>query len=188
MSRAPTHRPSRGYAWSYYMSSGTLLHPSARWPQPNIPADSVRLDCRQCPPAKRIAPVRLSCYGGCRSPDGTGLQSRDEGSMDSLVSPRSEARGALRARSGLSDRELLRACTSRETGAWSRLYARYIRLVRSIPLKHGLSAEDAADVAQATFESFAQQLEKLGENCQVGAWLTTVARRNTWRVVARRRR
>jgi RNA polymerase sigma factor (sigma-70 family) len=65
---------------------------------------------------------------------------------------------------------------------------RYERLVFSIPLRYGLSRDDAADVAQLTFTALVKNMDKLAEDSRLGAWLTTVARRNSWRLLERNRR
>jgi RNA polymerase sigma factor (sigma-70 family) len=65
---------------------------------------------------------------------------------------------------------------------------RYERLVFSIPRRYGLSREDAADIAQLTFTILFQSIDKLPEDSNLGAWLATVARRHTWRLLNRGRR
>ena len=87
-----------------------------------------------------------------------------------------------------TDRELLRACRASDAGAWERLFDRYERLAFSIPLNYGLTADDAADIAQLTFTILLQSLATLPEDVRLAPWLATVARRHTWRLVARRRR
>jgi RNA polymerase sigma factor (sigma-70 family) len=87
-----------------------------------------------------------------------------------------------------TDLELIQACWNGEAQAWGRLLEKYERLVYSIPLNYGLSHHDAADIAQLTFTSLIQSLDTLAEDSRLGAWLATVARRNTWRVIERARR
>jgi RNA polymerase sigma factor (sigma-70 family) len=87
-----------------------------------------------------------------------------------------------------SDESLLLACRAGDAEAWSGLLGRYERLVYSIPLSYGVSPDDAADVAQQTFTSLIEQLGRLQDGEALRPWLVTVARRNTWRVLARRRR
>jgi RNA polymerase sigma factor (sigma-70 family) len=86
------------------------------------------------------------------------------------------------------DRDLILGCRSGDVGAWQRLLDRYERLVFSVPRRYGLSREDAADITQLTFTILLQSLDTLRENSTLGAWLTTVARRHTWRVLDRKRR
>ena len=79
-------------------------------------------------------------------------------------------------------------CRSGDVGAWRSLLDRYEGLVFSVPRRYGLSREDAADITQLTFTIFFQSLDALPENSTLGAWLTTVARRHTWRLLDRKRR
>jgi RNA polymerase sigma factor (sigma-70 family) len=66
--------------------------------------------------------------------------------------------------------------------------SRYQRLVFSIPLNYGLGQNDAADIVQLTFMMLMQGLDRLHQDSHLGGWLATVARRNTWHVLNRRRR
>ena len=87
-----------------------------------------------------------------------------------------------------SDRDLIQRCRRGSTGAWNQVLNRYERLVFSIPLRHGLPPDDAADVAQLTFTALVENMDKLAEDSRLGAWLSVVARRNTWRKLGRNRR
>lgn len=86
------------------------------------------------------------------------------------------------------DRDLIRACRSGDAHAWERLLDKYERLVFSIPLNHGLTADDAADITQITYTILLQSLDTLPDDLPLSAWLATVARRHTWRLLARQRR
>ena len=86
------------------------------------------------------------------------------------------------------DRDLVLGCRNGDVGAWQRLLDRYERLVFSVPRRYGLSREDAADITQLTFTILFQTMDTLSEDSTLGAWLTTVARRHTWRRLDRKRR
>ena len=86
------------------------------------------------------------------------------------------------------DRSLLRACRSGDRKAWQTILDRYERLVYSIPLNFGLSRTDADDVVQTTFAALIRSIDSIADEDRIGAWLGTVARRQTWRLVQRRRR
>src|SRR5687767_13940945 len=86
------------------------------------------------------------------------------------------------------DRDLIRRCQQGSAGAWQQVLNKYERLVYSIPLRYGLSRDDAADIAQNTFTILIQSLDTLSEDSRLGAWLATVARRHTWRLLERNRR
>ena len=87
-----------------------------------------------------------------------------------------------------SDGDLIRRCRQGSAGAWHQLLNKYERLVYSIPLRYGLSRDDAADIAQITFTILIQSLDGLAEDSRLGPWLATVARRHTWRLLERNRR
>lgn len=85
------------------------------------------------------------------------------------------------------DRDLILACRKGDSRAWRRLLNKYERLVYSIPLRYGLSRDDAADIAQLTFTILIQSLDDLSDDSRLGAWLSTVAKRHTWRHLERTR-
>lgn len=87
-----------------------------------------------------------------------------------------------------SDRELIEACRKGNGQAWQMVLDQYSGLVFSISLNSGLSAEDAADVTQLTFTIFMESLDRLRDDSNLAAWLSTVAKRHSWRVKSQRRR
>lgn len=87
-----------------------------------------------------------------------------------------------------ADSDLIRACRAGDAQAWERLLDKYERLVYSISLNYGLTTEDAADVTQITFTILLQNLGTLPDDVRLAPWLATVARRHTWRLLARNRR
>lgn len=96
--------------------------------------------------------------------------------------------GATRVRrrdevwTALDNEELLRRCSEHDAGAWRELVRRYERLVYSIPIREGLSRDQASDVAQATFGYLCASIDKIREPDRLAWWLMTVARREVWRV------
>ncbi|MGH2522850.1 MAG: RNA polymerase sigma factor, partial [Anaerolineales bacterium] len=86
------------------------------------------------------------------------------------------------------DHDLIQACLEGDSRAWERLLDKYERLVFSIPLNYGLTDDDAADITQTTFTILMQSLDTLREDTRLAPWLATVARRHSWRWLARRRR
>jgi RNA polymerase sigma factor (sigma-70 family) len=86
------------------------------------------------------------------------------------------------------DRDIILDCRNGDLGAWQRLLNRYERLVFSVPRRYGLSREDAADITQLTFTILFQSMDTLSVDSTLAAWLTTVARRHTWRRLDRKRR
>ena len=87
-----------------------------------------------------------------------------------------------------TDHDLIRACRAGNARAWERLLDKYERLVFSISLNYGLTTDDAADVTQITFTILLQNLNTLPDEIHLSSWLATVARRHTWRLLARNRR
>ncbi len=80
-----------------------------------------------------------------------------------------------------SDRELVARCLSGDESAWSDLIDRYSRLIFSIPIRQGLSREEAADIFQAVCLDLVTELPKLRDPQALPAWLI----RNTGRKVSR---
>ncbi len=60
--------------------------------------------------------------------------------------------------------------------------SRYERLVYTVALRNGLSADDAADVTQSTFVALVDSLDRIREDEKLPSWLMTVARRQAWRI------
>ena len=87
-----------------------------------------------------------------------------------------------------SDWDLIQACRRGDEQAWKQIISGYRRLVFSIALNYGLGENDAADIVQLSFMMLMQGLDNLREDSHLGGWLATVARRNTWHVLERRRR
>lgn len=87
-----------------------------------------------------------------------------------------------------TDDDLIRACCAGDARTWERLLDKYERLVFSISLNYGLTTDDAADVTQITFTILLQNLNTLPKGIRLAPWLATVARRHTWRLLARNRR
>jgi RNA polymerase sigma factor (sigma-70 family) len=88
----------------------------------------------------------------------------------------------------LSDQELIAACCRGEPLAWDTLVQRYQRLVYAIPLRAGLTADDAADVFQTVFVSLLEHLDSLNRPQGLAKWLISTAQRESWRVCRSRTR
>jgi RNA polymerase sigma-70 factor (ECF subfamily) len=84
--------------------------------------------------------------------------------------------------------DLVPRCRAGDSQAWHELVTAYERLVYSVPRSYGLDREDAEDVTQATFALLLSGLRSLRDDQSLVPWLGTVARRQTWRVIDRRRR
>jgi RNA polymerase sigma factor (sigma-70 family) len=87
-----------------------------------------------------------------------------------------------------TDEALLRACRTGDAAAWESLLDRYERLVYSIARNTGLSPEDAADITQLTFGYLLQSLDGMTDEGNLRAWLATVAKRHSRRLLVRQLR
>jgi RNA polymerase sigma factor (sigma-70 family) len=90
----------------------------------------------------------------------------------------------LDARQGpRTDRELVASCLSGDEQAWGELIDRYNRLIFSIPLKQGLTRDEAADIFQAVCLDLVAELPRLRDPQALPAWLiqTTLHKVSKWR-------
>jgi len=73
-----------------------------------------------------------------------------------------------------SDVRLVRDCIRGREEAWSELIHKYKNLIFSIPIKYGLSRDDAADVFQGVCLGLLSELPKLREPRALPKWLMQV--------------
>ena len=73
-----------------------------------------------------------------------------------------------------SDRELVRGCLRGNEENWNLLLNKYKNLIFSIPIRYGLSREEAADVFQSVCLDLIQELPKLREPKALPKWLIQV--------------
>jgi RNA polymerase sigma factor (sigma-70 family) len=81
-----------------------------------------------------------------------------------------------------SDPQLVEACLSGDAAAWNQLVERYGRLVYSIAVRSGLTPTDADDAFQTVFTILFKKLGECRQRERLGAWLTTITRREVWRI------
>lgn len=70
-----------------------------------------------------------------------------------------------------SNERLVRECRKGNEAAWSALIDKYKNLIFSVPIKFGLSREDAADIFQAVCVDLLSSLDKLREPQALPKWL-----------------
>lgn len=87
-----------------------------------------------------------------------------------------------------ANRALVERCLAGDSTAWEQLVGRFAALVRSVAVRHGLTAVEVDDVGQEVFLTLAQNLHRIEDPEALPAWLMTTARRFSWRVWQRRRR
>ncbi len=84
------------------------------------------------------------------------------------------------------DASLVSACLKGNAEAWDRLVGRYAGLVFAVPLRYGLTEQEAADVSQSVWLTVLEKLSTLRRPGSLAPWLTTVATRATWEAMRRR--
>jgi RNA polymerase sigma factor (sigma-70 family) len=83
---------------------------------------------------------------------------------------------------------LVQAARDGDRGAWEGLFNRYVGLLWSVALRHGLHESDAADVVQNTWLRLLEHIDGIRDPARVGAWLATTAQRESLRCVAQNAR
>lgn len=79
------------------------------------------------------------------------------------------------------DASLVKECLAGKEEAWSSLIEKYKALIYSIPIKYGLSREEAADVFQATCLELLARLPDLRKPQALPKWLIQVAHHESYR-------
>lgn len=87
-----------------------------------------------------------------------------------------------------TDAELIQRCLNGDASAWTILVERYAGLVHSVPIRHGLRPMEVDDVGQEVFLALARSLHQIENPDALAAWLTTTARRLSWRALQKRAR
>jgi RNA polymerase sigma factor (sigma-70 family) len=72
------------------------------------------------------------------------------------------------------DRELVQGCLNGREDDWNALIDKYKNLIFSIPIRYGLSREEAADIFQAVCLELIQELPKVREPKALPKWLMQV--------------
>jgi|SRR5690348_17458742 RNA polymerase sigma factor (sigma-70 family) len=73
------------------------------------------------------------------------------------------------------DEQLVQACLNGDEKAWNRLIDKYKRLIYSVPVKYGMSPDDASDIFQNVCVDLFTNLSKLRKIESIRSWLITVA-------------
>jgi RNA polymerase sigma factor (sigma-70 family) len=97
------------------------------------------------------------------------------------MSPVLSKAGKKRPPAAWTDQRLVKACLSGNEEAWSLLIDRYKALIYSIPVKYGLSRQEASDVFQATCTELLLRLPQLREPRALPKWLMQVAHHECYR-------
>jgi len=73
------------------------------------------------------------------------------------------------------DEKLVQDCLNGDENAWNKLIDKYKRLIYSVPVKYGLSPDDAADIFQNVCVDLFTNLSKVRKIESLRSWLITVA-------------
>jgi RNA polymerase sigma factor (sigma-70 family) len=98
------------------------------------------------------------------------------------------AHAAHRKRAPEDDATLVRRCARGEEDAWAALVDKYKNLIYSVPIKYGLSPEDAGDIFQSVCTDLIAELPRLREPKALPAWLIRVAANKSIQSKAQSRR
>ena len=79
------------------------------------------------------------------------------------------------------DERLVRECVNGSEEAWSALIDKYKRLIFSIPIKYGLSSDDATDIFQNVCVELLSSLPKLREPKALPKWIMQVTAHKCFR-------
>jgi RNA polymerase sigma factor (sigma-70 family) len=79
------------------------------------------------------------------------------------------------------DAELVRECLRGSEVAWSALIDKYKKLMYSVPIKYGLSADDATDIFQAVCLEMLSELPKLRKPKALPKWIMQIAMHKCFR-------
>jgi RNA polymerase sigma factor (sigma-70 family) len=74
-----------------------------------------------------------------------------------------------------SDRELVRGCLKGRNEDWNELVDKYKNLIFSIPIRYGLSRDEAADIFQSVCLELIQDLPRLKDPKALPKWLMQVS-------------
>ena len=80
-----------------------------------------------------------------------------------------------------SDRELVQGCVKGREEDWNALVDKYKNLIFSIPIRYGLSREEAADIFQTVCLKLIQELPRLRDPKALPKWLMQVAHHQCYR-------
>lgn len=73
------------------------------------------------------------------------------------------------------DERLVQACINGDEKAWNTLIDKYKRLIYSVPVKYGMSPDDAADIFQNVCVELFTNLARVRKIRSLPSWLITIA-------------
>jgi RNA polymerase sigma factor (sigma-70 family) len=137
------------------------------------------------------SPRQASSRGGATAPpltagaDPVVMHSRATGMIrGACLGQRKHNLGRHMPRGGDDVTMLLTAAARGDQRAWSLLVRRYSPTIWAVGRRYRLNAADQEDVAQRTWLSLLQHIERVREPTALGSWLATVASRECLQVLA----
>jgi RNA polymerase sigma factor (sigma-70 family) len=100
----------------------------------------------------------------------------------------SHDQGVVEYAQGWTDGRLVRACLDGDEQAWSALIDRYKRLIYSIPVRYGMTSDEAGDIFQQVCLDLLSELAKVKDPKSLGAWLIKVTSHKCLQWMRRERR
>ena len=108
--------------------------------------------------------------------------------MAELTVVNRSAMSRARRPSPTADERLVKECLKGDQDAWADLLRKYRNLIYSIPLKHGLSQDAAADILQQVCVQLLRHLDTLRDSGSLAAWLIKVTTRMCFLWTSQQRR
>jgi RNA polymerase sigma factor (sigma-70 family) len=102
--------------------------------------------------------------------------------------PMTQAKPPARFHDAEGDERLVRECLRGNQEAWSELIDKYKNLIYSIPIKYGLSQEDASDIFQEVCLGLLSELASVREPRALAKWLIQVTAHKCYHWKQRNRR
>ena len=99
-----------------------------------------------------------------------------------------EARSRRGPDTGWDDDRLVQGCLEGSEEAWSALIDKYKRLIYSIPIRYGLSPDDAGEIFQQVCVTLISELPKLKDPKSLPAWLIRVTSHRCFHLTRQGRR
>ena len=86
------------------------------------------------------------------------------------------------------DEDLVRECIEGSDDAWSFLFDKYRNMIFSIPLKYGMSGDEASEILQEVFLKLLSELPRLREPRALPAWLMRITANECCHLIKKQRR
>lgn len=87
-----------------------------------------------------------------------------------------------------SDERLVKECLKGNQDAWTAIVGRYRKLIYSVPIKYGLSPDEAGDIFQQVCLKLLEALPNLREPKSLAAWLIKVTAHACFQLLGQSRR